>query len=69
MWESSDLSVEKTLHSIAPSIVTMLKEGWFDDAVGLVEGFDVFRQLMKHGILLQTLSKLSLALTCRAQTR
>ena len=49
MWESSDLSVEKMLHSIAPSIVTMLREGWFDDAVGLVEGFDVFCQLMKQG--------------------
>lgn len=50
MWESRDLSVSETLDSIAPSIVTMFKKGWFDDAVGVVEGFEIFCQLTKHGI-------------------
>lgn len=51
MWGHTHLSVNETLDRIAPSIVKMFREGWFDDAVGLVEGFEIFRQLMEHGSL------------------
>ena len=30
-------------------IVTMLDKGWFDDAVGRVEGHEIFRGLMTSG--------------------
>lgn len=52
MWGSQDLSVNETLNTIAASIVKMFREGWFDDAVGLVEGFEIFRQLMEHGMFI-----------------
>ena len=55
MWGPSILSVRKTLDNIAMPIVTMLRKGWFDDAVGLVEGFEIFRQLMEYGSLLPIL--------------
>ncbi|KAI9566401.1 hypothetical protein HD554DRAFT_1192385 [Boletus coccyginus] len=48
LWGSSDLSVDGTLTRVVGPIVTMLRKGWFDDAVGLVEGFEIFRHLMKH---------------------
>ena len=34
---------------VAPLVVTMLKKGWFDDAIGRLEGFEIFRELMKQG--------------------
>lgn len=34
---------------IAPHTVTMLKKGWFDDAIGRLQGFEIFSGLMKDG--------------------
>lgn len=47
MWGVPGLCVDETLKKITPSIVTMLKQNWFDDAVGLVEGFDIFNDLVR----------------------
>ena len=33
----------------AQSTVAMFDKGWFDDAVGRVEGFEIFRELMTSG--------------------
>lgn len=49
MWKSKDLVVDEILRNIAPPITAMLKRGSFDESVGLVEGFEIFRHLMKHG--------------------
>lgn len=68
LWGSSDLSVDGTLATIVEPIVRMLRKGWFDDAVGLVEGFEIFRHLMKHGIILRILSHSTCVLICRTQT-
>lgn len=38
-------------HRAAPLIIAMLNKGWFDDAVGRVEGCEIFRGLMASGNL------------------
>ena len=45
MWISNDCD------RAARRIVTMLDRGWFDDAVGRVEGRDIFERLMRSGNL------------------
>lgn len=45
MWSSSDFP------RAAQLIVAMLDRGWFDDAVGRVEGREIFRGLMTSGNL------------------
>lgn len=65
MWGSEGFIVDEILRDIAPSIVTMLKRGWFDDSVGLVEGFEIFRQLMEHGILVRIFPNSICMLICR----
>ena len=43
MWRSGDLP------RAAQLIVAMFDKGWFDDAVGRVEGFEIFGDLMTSG--------------------
>ena len=52
MWISNDYD-RAALH-----IVTMLDRGWFDDAVGRVEGRDIFERLMRSGDLGEILSRI-----------
>ena len=43
MWSSG------TFPRVAQPIVAMFDGGWFDDAVGRVEGFEILRELMTSG--------------------
>ena len=43
----------------AQRIVAMLDKGWFDDAVGRVEGRDIFERLMRSGNLGEFLPRIS----------
>ena len=45
MWKSGDFP------RAAQLIVAMFDEGWFDDAVGRLEGFKIFGELMTSGNL------------------
>ena len=69
MWGSKNLISGEDLENIAHSIIPMLEKGLFDDSVGLVEGFEIFRQLMEHGILIWILSNSIHVLICRTQER
>lgn len=53
---------------VAQLIVAMLDKGWFDDAVGRAEGFEIFRELVKSGNLGWILADSNLVLImCLAQ--
>jgi hypothetical protein len=43
MWKSGDF------HHAAQLIVAMFDKGWFDDAVGRVEGLKIFGELVTSG--------------------
>ena len=49
MTDGSDMWTSGDFRRVAQCIVGMLNKGWFDDAVGRVEGCEVFRGLMASG--------------------
>ena len=51
MTDESDMWTSGDFRRVAQCIVGMLDKGWFDDAVGRVEGCEIFRGLMASGKL------------------
>ena len=49
MTDGSDMWTSGDFGRAARPIVGMLDKGWFDDAVGRVEGCEIFRGLMGSG--------------------
>lgn len=49
MTDTPDMWTPADFRHGAQSIVGMLDKGWFDDAVGQVEGCEIFRGLMTSG--------------------
>ena len=49
MTDESDMWTSGDFPRVAQSVVGMLERGWFDDAVGWVEGCGIFRGLMGSG--------------------
>ena len=49
MTDGSDMWTSGDFRRVAQCIVGMLNKGWFDDAVGRVEGCEIFRGLMVSG--------------------
>ena len=51
MTDESDMWTSGDFGRVAQCIVGMLNKGWFDDAVGRIEGCGIFRGLMASGKL------------------